>query len=215
MACGVRRHGYLPTGIRLLVSETPVNRPAPLRDLILRAATESFATHGYEATTVRAIVEAVGCTKPALYYHFGSKPELFQHAVGSVQAEVTGHFRAALRADGPVRQRLVQFIDEIMGMVLDDPIPARLMLTAAHRPERGQPALDLPDMHRANHEMLKQVMADGIATGDLRADLDPTDLAHALIGMVHHRALCVLEGEPLPPDTSRRIVDLFFYGAQP
>ena len=192
-----------------------MNSPAPLRERILRTAVESFATHGYEATTVRSIVEAVGCTKPALYYHFGSKPELFQHAVGSVQAAVTGHFREALRADGPVRQRLVRFIDEIMGMVVDDPIPARLMLTAAHRPERGQPVLDLPGMHRANHDMLMQVMAEGITTGDLRAELDPTDLAHALIGMVHHRALCVLEGEPLPPDISRRIVDLFFFGAQP
>jgi AcrR family transcriptional regulator len=192
-----------------------VSPPEALRERILRAAIESFATHGYEATSVRSVVEAVGCTKPALYYHFGSKPELFQQAVGSVQAEVQKLFRDTLRDAGPVRQRLMRFVDQLMSMVRDDPVPTRLMLTAAHRPERGQPELDLPAMHRDNHELLVQVMAEGMLIGDLRNDLAPTELAHALIGMVHHRALCVLEGEPLPPDISRRIVDLFFSGAQP
>ena len=88
-------------------------------------------------------------------------------------------------------------------------------LAARHFEQVYAAVVNLPAMHRANHEMLGLVMAEGIATGDLRADLDPTDLAHALIGMVHHRALCVLDGEPLPPDISRRIVDLFFFGAQP
>ena len=40
---------------------------------ILRHAATLFAQRGYDAVSVREIVQAAGCTKPALYYHFGSK----------------------------------------------------------------------------------------------------------------------------------------------
>ncbi len=43
---------------------------------IARVAARLFAEHGYDATSVREIVEAAGVTKPTLYYHFGSKQGL-------------------------------------------------------------------------------------------------------------------------------------------
>jgi AcrR family transcriptional regulator len=48
------------------MSETKVNR----RDLIVDTASKFFIERGYEATSVRQIAEAVGCTEAALYYHF-------------------------------------------------------------------------------------------------------------------------------------------------
>src|SRR3954454_6457963 len=45
---------------------------------IARVAARLFATQGYDATSVRTIVEAAGVTKPTLYYHFGSKGGLAQ-----------------------------------------------------------------------------------------------------------------------------------------
>ncbi|WP_422931299.1 TetR/AcrR family transcriptional regulator [Singulisphaera sp. PoT] len=41
-------------------------------------AARLFATHGYDATSVRTIVEEAGVTKPTLYYYFGSKEGLAQ-----------------------------------------------------------------------------------------------------------------------------------------
>src|SRR5262249_49527882 len=48
---------------------------------IAREAARLFAARGYDATAVRAIVEAAGVTKPTLYYHFGSKEGLAQALV--------------------------------------------------------------------------------------------------------------------------------------
>jgi len=45
---------------------------------IARTAARLFATQGFDATSVRMIVEAAGVTKPTLYYHFGSKEGLAQ-----------------------------------------------------------------------------------------------------------------------------------------
>lgn len=44
-----------------------------IRKKLLHEAARLFAERGYDAVSVREIVEASGCTKPAMYYHFGSK----------------------------------------------------------------------------------------------------------------------------------------------
>lgn len=43
------------------------------QDNVLRCAARLFALRGYDDVSVREVVEAAGVTKPALYYHFGSK----------------------------------------------------------------------------------------------------------------------------------------------
>ena len=77
-----------------------------LRVRILLAAIDLFATHGYGATSIRAIVEAVGCTKPALYYHFGSKAALFVEVHRTVQNQVREAFAAMPWGAEPIEIRL-------------------------------------------------------------------------------------------------------------
>ncbi len=45
---------------------------------LARVAARLFAERGYDATSVREIVEAAGVAKPTLYYHFQSKEGLAQ-----------------------------------------------------------------------------------------------------------------------------------------
>src|SRR5215510_9529098 len=45
---------------------------------IARSAAKLFAERGYDATSVREIVEAAGVAKPTLYYYFRSKEGLAQ-----------------------------------------------------------------------------------------------------------------------------------------
>ena len=53
-------------------------RPGPWRGTSRRWPRGYSRPRGYDATPVRAIVEAAGVTKPTLYYHFGSKEGLAQ-----------------------------------------------------------------------------------------------------------------------------------------
>jgi AcrR family transcriptional regulator len=56
---------------------TQAERRADTRARLLRAARRTFARHGYGATSLDRVSEAAGCTKGALYDHFGSKEGLF------------------------------------------------------------------------------------------------------------------------------------------
>ncbi|MEM1453503.1 MAG: helix-turn-helix domain-containing protein, partial [Planctomycetota bacterium] len=54
---------------------------ASTEERLLDAALTLFAERGYEATSVRAILDEVGVTAPVLYHHFGSKEQLFERLV--------------------------------------------------------------------------------------------------------------------------------------
>ena len=45
--------------------------------LMLRAAGEAFATHGFHGSSMDEIARAAGITKPMLYRYFGSKEGLY------------------------------------------------------------------------------------------------------------------------------------------
>jgi TetR/AcrR family transcriptional regulator len=54
------------------------------RKAVLEAALREFAEFGLAGARVDAIADSAGANKQALYYHFGSKEDLFQAVLGSV-----------------------------------------------------------------------------------------------------------------------------------
>src|SRR5258705_13685167 len=76
---------------------------------IARVAARLFASQGYDATSVRTIVEAAGVTKPTLYYHFGSKEGLAQALLTHPMTEFVSTLRKCLDAsDDPVANLVAQ-----------------------------------------------------------------------------------------------------------
>lgn len=51
------------------------------RERILRAATELFAEHGYDATSTRSIAEAAGLNIATVAYHVGTKSDLYREVM--------------------------------------------------------------------------------------------------------------------------------------
>lgn len=52
---------------------SPASTDLDTREAVLKEAASLFAARGYDAVSVREIVEGAGVTKPALYYYFDSK----------------------------------------------------------------------------------------------------------------------------------------------
>ncbi|MFB8373927.1 TetR/AcrR family transcriptional regulator [Paenibacillus taichungensis] len=53
----------------------------PVQEIILQTAAKLFMEHGYEPVSLQQIAKACNVSKPSIYYHFTSKPELFKIAV--------------------------------------------------------------------------------------------------------------------------------------
>jgi AcrR family transcriptional regulator len=76
---------------------TQAERRAETRSRLLGSARRTFARDGYHATSLDRVSENAGCTKGAVYDHFGSKAGLFlalleqQFAVRIAQAQQADH----------------------------------------------------------------------------------------------------------------------------
>nr|WSW69167.1 TetR/AcrR family transcriptional regulator [Streptomyces sp. NBC_00995] len=107
----------------------------PSRERILEAATRLFAERGYDATSTRAIAEAVGLNIATVAYHVGGKAELYRAVMRRVhlaQREVVTAALKQLHACGPsepeTRAALLGFVDAYLNLCLNHPeVPALWM----------------------------------------------------------------------------------------
>ena len=72
------------------VGESPATRQC-----LLQAAQGLFATRGYHGASIRVIVQACGVSNAALYYHFGSKKDLYFAVLGEYVAAAVARLRNA------------------------------------------------------------------------------------------------------------------------
>jgi AcrR family transcriptional regulator len=79
----------------------------PGRDRILDEAAALFLEHGYEATSVRRIAEAVGMQAASIYHHFHSKDDLLEvilrRGLDVMTAAFSDASTATLAANGETR----------------------------------------------------------------------------------------------------------------
>ena len=154
-----------------------------MTEAILSAAAELFRARGYASTSMQEIAEAVGLSRPALYYHFKNKEELLGRLVEDVtvrtQKEAARIADASTGADraetlrGMMRAQALWILrhPQHFAVVQRDeaslPDHLRTIQDAAKR--------DLLDRFRA-------VIAAGIAAGQFR-QTEPTIAALCMFGM--------------------------------
>ena len=96
---------------------------------IARVAARLFATRGYDATSIRTIVEAAGVTKPTLYYHFGSKEGLGQALLTMPMIELAEAMRRHLAAGEDSVTTLERIFEAHFAFCRNDPDRARFVFT--------------------------------------------------------------------------------------
>jgi len=66
------------------------------RGQLIAVATRLFTEHGYEGTSVEAVLAAAGVSRGALYHHFAGKEALFEAVVADVSDRVTAELTEAV-----------------------------------------------------------------------------------------------------------------------
>jgi TetR/AcrR family transcriptional regulator, transcriptional repressor for nem operon len=156
---------------------------------VLDAAVRCFWKQGYEATSVRDLVEQTGITAASLYNAFGDKRTLYQKALDHyVEASVADRIRrcAALAP----RQAIEAFFDDIVKRSLNDRDRKGCMLVNA--------ALDVAPHDPAFRKVVAEVLigieafflacvragqADGTITRSLPAETLSQNLLGVLMGI--------------------------------
>jgi TetR/AcrR family transcriptional regulator, mexJK operon transcriptional repressor len=181
----------------------------PLRERLLKAATEVFLEKGFAATSVDEIASRAKASKLTFYNHFGNKEKLFEAIVTRLNSTMFKGFVGALEADVPMDQALYFFVKQLAEMLYTDEaikLVRVLHAEAARFPELAD-IFDRAGPQRA-HALLAAYFAQKISKGFLRR-VDPftaaDHLIHMALGEAFRRVLLGLSSAPSRKDVESRI----------
>ena len=151
------------------------------RDIVATAA-RLFKEKGYRATTLEDIAAAVGMLKGSLYYYIRSKEELLYLVVRDPIREVYSELEAIVAADLPFTEKIAQAIANHMTVFhLHYPHIAVYLHDYRHLMDKlEQNVIETPKQYQRLWDTL---LRQGIATGEIRNDVDVTMTGYALLGM--------------------------------
>ena len=187
---------------------------------ILDAASELFATHGYAATTTRAIAEHAGVNEVTIFRRFESKLGVLKALGERMGQRQAGRAAASAPRTDDVHATLLAFARmEIAGALEDGGLAMRLAFDARSVPEI---AALLGEGAPSNLAGLAEYLTERQAAGDLRGDIDSRVMAEAFFGLtssyVMYRQVMGAAGVPADVETDEgieQLFDLFWSGAAP
>jgi AcrR family transcriptional regulator len=195
----------MPRGARLMVARSPKARVVSQiskrrvaarnenseyytekRVAMLRAAATLFKEKGLSATSLVEVARLAGLDRSTLYYYVSSREELFFEVVGDAMDTVADKAEAIEAGPGSAVEKfekllvaqmahyaanyphLYVFLAENMASVMtSDTRQKKRLVESAARFEK----------------VFRTIVAEGVADGTLRADLSPTIMSNAALGM--------------------------------
>lgn len=79
---------------------------AERRDVIVGAAIDAFAEHGYQGASIDAIARRAGVSAPVVYDHFASKRDLYERLLERTRDELLEMWREHLFSEEPAAVRI-------------------------------------------------------------------------------------------------------------
>ena len=154
---------------------------AASRDAILDAARRLWLEHGPRGVSARKIAEAVGLSPTAIYLYFRNIEELLEHLRLEGHGLLAGYLAAA-GPDLPAVERIRAMGRAYHRFGLEHPQQYALMFNVRAEETPRHEAL----VREAETLMLlRRVVEEGIANGEVRADLDPMVTTNALWAQIH------------------------------
>jgi AcrR family transcriptional regulator len=149
---------------------------------ILDQATALFAERGFAGTTLKDLADALGMSRPALYYYFSSKDAVLERLVENLSGRDARTLRAIRRRRGPsAPEKLKAMATELATNAASNPQQSRILSQNRHQLPDGL-AEAVREAERSIVRDLIGVVEDGIDTGDFRR-VDAHTAAMSIVGM--------------------------------
>ena len=168
-----------------------VERGQATRERVLEAGRALFGEHGYDATSIAAILERAGVTRGSLYHHFATKEDLFDAVLDREMADIaTTVAKAATSTTDPL-ESLRLGCTAWLEMALD-PAIQRIVLLDPPSVVGWTRLREIDEQHTLGgmRAGLQRIAADGrLPAGNVDV------LAHMLIASVDEAALLIARAD--------------------
>ncbi len=184
-------------------------RSAEVDRAIIGATLDLLVDEGYNALTVEAVAARAGVGKTTVYRRWANKDELIADALSSVNDELM-----PMPTEGTVRERLVTVLEHVRLRVpetFSGRILPRMVAYARSHPELYE--LYTQRVLEPRRDRLRGLLREGVASGELRADLDIDVATSCFVAPILYTSLVLCSGGPAPAGLSEKVVDLVLNGA--
>jgi AcrR family transcriptional regulator len=160
----------------------PVTEMAPAMRALVESAIDLFYQRGYDATSVREIVESAGLTKGAFYHYLESKDHLLQLIHDQYFDRQLARLEELSQSDLTAREQLDAVIHDIVqGLETNDKTMSVFMRERRALSPEGFERLRAK--RNTYQRRLVAVVEEGMANGEFRQAGDAKIITFGIIGM--------------------------------
>ncbi|MFE6904705.1 TetR/AcrR family transcriptional regulator [Streptomyces sp. NPDC057717] len=148
---------------------------------MLDKATDLFAEHGYERTTLRDIATTIGISRSALYHYVSSKEQLLTMLMDELSEALDESIATARAVAHSPEEKLRTLASKLVRERAERPGPFRLL----NQSESALPVTVRAQQARVRKTVLDElhsVIEEGVAAGTFKA-LSPRVAALSIVGM--------------------------------
>lgn len=164
------------------------------RKQLLDAALRVISRKGYSSATVDEIVREAGVSKGVAYYHFKNKAAMASDILDHELILLAEEFAEVAAQAETSRDALSGMLELFASRLYDQREFARFFMTEIWREGRVW-SDDMREKTQALVDVIAGQFARGQAEGAVRAEIDPTFEAVAIIGMVLTTSMYYLDTE--------------------
>ncbi len=171
------------------------------RSAVLTAAYDLLIADGPDAVSHGPVAAAAKVSRTTVYKHFPTRGELLRSTIEVMGKPVPSELTGDLRTD------LQRLLSDLVADLADDQRTraiAAMIERAQHDPTV---AAVRDDIVCEGQEQFRTIVEHGIASGELRADIDADLAMSGLVGTFFFKRF--MAGEPIDDDLAARAVDAF------
>lgn len=140
------------------------------RAAILLAARSEFCEKGLDAASMAEIARRAGIGKSTIYEYFTSKDELLQQACSQVWDTILAELEQEPGEGDTFREKILRYYHMVERIM--EELGGNLTLLLTSDPIRDTLCECVEEFQQVLFRRIGQAVADGVASGELREDLD-------------------------------------------
>lgn len=174
----------------------PRGRPRTFDEVeVLDAATRLFWERGYEGTSIKDLVDAMGMTPPSVYAAFGSKDALYERVLDRYAATFGQMLLRELHAETDLKRAISALVRDWARLLTGEAHPKGCMISLGmpiHSPDQAAIARSLANRRAAT----RQLFLDRLEAGrdQLPQGTDLTALANYLAMVIAGMSVLARDG---------------------
>lgn len=151
---------------------------------LLDSALHLFVSQGYRSTNLEQIAGDAKLSKGAVYFYFGSKESVLLELLKRVQAIVVDEALQTARTAGPkAADQIVAFLHHQakLGVTHRDEVLLLILMSLEFGATKGAVSKVTHTIYQRLYAFVEKIIRAGRASGELRTDLSPRELASIIM----------------------------------